>query len=719
LIAATIWRCADVRIVRVTAHAFGPLAGDTLELAEGLTVIYGPNESAKSSWHAALYAALCGRRRVASGDEKEFADRHRPWDRAEWEVSAEVVLADGRRVELRHDLAGKVACYAKDLDLVADYSKEITGIEKGEVPDASRWLGLDRRAFLATACVRQADLLSVTEQAGGIREHLQRAAATAGADATAAAALAELTRFQSIRVGSAQTRTKPLQAAEHGDVAARQALAIAREHQAELERRTVQARELREAAESLRVRLHGQETAQAHADAIRLEADAERLHRRATEATELTATLAAPVAEDPPAAPIAAALATWESLPAAPASTAQSTVDSAARARRQSTLMLVGGVALILFSVYLFVAGLVGPAAAAAGAGVTAAAIGLFLSGRASARHRALAVAEVGRHEERGRWDAAAERASAQVVAAATMIGLGTVEPAVALPSLHAWLADEPTRAARREQRVVWRSRLVDLLDGGVLADLQRRADEARAQATRARHALPSNSGEGVDTGVGVVGATGLRQEHEEADRRALLAEKDLAEYASSHTSVADAEERALAAAAELTRVRELDRILTLTKTYLTRAQERVHRDIAPRLAGALRRDLAAITADRYTDAVVDPASLVVQVRGAGGRLRDADRLSLGTAEQVYLLLRVALAEQLVKPGESCPLLLDDVTAHADHDRTEQMLRLLLGVAARHQVVLFTQQEQVRDWAKVHLDGDHHALRELTTVASV
>ena len=135
------------------------------------------------------------------------------------------------------------------------------------------------------------------------------------------------------------------------------------------------------------------------------------------------------------------------------------------------------------------------------------------------------------------------------------------------------------------------------------------------------------------------------------------LAEQALAEYAAAQTSVAEAEERAQAAAAELAGVRDLDRILSLTEHYLTRAQDRVHREIAPRLASAVRQDLAVVTAGRYVDAVVDPTTLAVGVRGPGGRLRNADRLSVGTAEQVYLLLRVALAEQLVRPGESCPLL--------------------------------------------------------------
>ena len=62
-----------MRIERVVAHAFGPLIDATLDLAPGMTVVYGPNEAGKSSWHAALYAGLCGVRRGRGG-----ADRRGP-----------------------------------------------------------------------------------------------------------------------------------------------------------------------------------------------------------------------------------------------------------------------------------------------------------------------------------------------------------------------------------------------------------------------------------------------------------------------------------------------------------------------------------------------------------------------------------------------------------------------------------------------------------------
>ena len=203
-----------MRIRSVTAHAFGPLSNETLELAEGITVLVGDNESAKSSWHAAIYAAVCGRRRGRGRsrlDEQRFADLHKPWDGDAWLVSAQLDLDDGRRIEMWHDLAGRVDCHAKDLVVGTDVSNEV--ISDG-APDGSRWLGLDRDSFAATACVEQAHLLRVLDDADGLQEHLQRAAATAGTDATAAAALDCLDDFAREHVGLERANsTKPLQRA--------------------------------------------------------------------------------------------------------------------------------------------------------------------------------------------------------------------------------------------------------------------------------------------------------------------------------------------------------------------------------------------------------------------------------------------------------------------------------------------------------------------------
>ena len=313
---------------------------------------------------------------------------------------------------------------------------------------------------------------------------------------------------------------------------------------------------------------------------------------------------------------------------------------------------------------------------------------------------------------------AARDRLGARVRAAAALVGVAVgTDVEATIPALATWLDAEPDRAAQRNRIREWRSRLNHVLDGLTLAELRQRADEAgrrldlRDDADAAADE-PDDAGGDEDE----VDEVALRRAAEELAERAVRAETDLVAWQRTITPVAEAEERAATAAAELSRVRDLDRVLSLTRDFLSHAQDRVNRAIAPRLAAAVGRDIAAVTAGRYREAIVDPTTLEVQVRDPSGRLRDAGRLSFGTTEQVYLLLRVALAEHLVRGGESCPLLLDDVTVHADAERTREIMELLLGVAQRHQVVVFSQQEQVRQWAAERLDDPRHALRELTPV---
>lgn len=176
---------------------------------------------------------------------------------------------------------------------------------------------------------------------------------------------------------------------------------------------------------------------------------------------------------------------------------------------------------------------------------------------------------------------------------------------------------------------------------------------------------------------------------------------------------MARADEDVDAAEARMRRVEQLRRTTALARRYLARAQEQTHSDVAPVLAATLRSWLPGVTRGRYVDALVDPETLAVQVYGSTGRWRPVDRLSAGTADQVYLLLRMALAQHLAATGETCPLLLDGVTAQADAERTTDMLELLLKLGEERQIVLFTQEEAVLRWARAHLDGDRHRVREL------
>lgn len=269
-----------MRIQRVLARAFGPFHGSSLGFAPGMTVVAGPNEAGKSSWHAATRLALTGLRRArgrATAADAALTERHRPWDDPdEWSVETIVQLDDGRTVEIRQDLAGKVACAAIDVGLGRDVSDEILD----GTPDASRWLGLDRDSFATTVSVSQADVLAVAEAAEQLQEQMQRAAATRGTDATAAQAIDRLTEFRREAVGADTIAARgPLRAAKTRVSIARQALIEAQAKHADYLERGARAelaeRHLSEARGALEIARWAQATKAAERAALRARRAAE------------------------------------------------------------------------------------------------------------------------------------------------------------------------------------------------------------------------------------------------------------------------------------------------------------------------------------------------------------------------------------------------------------------------------------------------------------
>ena len=104
---------------------------------------------------------------------------------------------------------------------------------------------------------------------------------------------------------------------------------------------------------------------------------------------------------------------------------------------------------------------------------------------------------------------------------------------------------------------------------------------------------------------------------------------------------------------------------------------------LGPVLNEAVRRWLKDVTAGRYDDVRIDPESLEVQAHETQGEWRPAALLSHGTAEQIYLLLRVALAGEIARPDPDDPGPREPAGGGA-RDQAVEGGQALLPVAAGH-----------------------------------
>jgi DNA repair exonuclease SbcCD ATPase subunit len=304
--------------------------------------------------------------------------------------------------------------------------------------------------------------------------------------------------------------------------------------------------------------------------------------------------------------------------------------------------------------------------------------------------------------------DLAARRAAErQLVEVAEATGCSALA-IVGLPdALRDWLSAQEALDQDHQRRERTLARLDQILDGLTL-------DELEAKITR----LVADAGEPPPDDAPPL--ADRRTELSELQGRARTSRDALLELvgridtAEKHLrDVSAAGEAEARAAGEVGRLTALSEDLDAATEILGAAQQKVHADIAPLLNETIRPWVPRITRGRYDDIRVNPATLEVEAHEAGGQFRPATVLSHGTTEQLYLLLRLALAQHLTTTGERAPVILDDITVQSDAYRTVAALDLLHELSTEHQVVLFSQEDEVLRWAEQQLDGSADRLIRL------
>ncbi len=267
------------------------------------------------------------------------------------------------------------------------------------------------------------------------------------------------------------------------------------------------------------------------------------------------------------------------------------------------------------------------------------------------------------------------------------------------------WLENRERRL--QERRHDW-DRLQRLLDGTDRQTLAAQRDAVARERTRTGDSITDETDELRTLGDAALERM-LAEARVDAEKARLEVNRHEVRLAADADlpSLAELEEEHAAAEREVDLLRRASGILDKTRGHLEAAQDEVHRMLAPDLREKLEKRLSLVTNGRYSAVRIDPEEgMEVQLEVEDGVYRSATELSHGTVDQTYLLLRIGLAEALGDKKESAPLFLDDATVHSDTDRTSRFLDLLLALSDERQIVVFSQEQEVRQWAAKRLVGD-------------
>lgn len=133
--------------------------------------------------------------------------------------------------------------------------------------------------------------------------------------------------------------------------------------------------------------------------------------------------------------------------------------------------------------------------------------------------------------------------------------------------------------------------------------------------------------------------------------------------------------------------IQEKNKCIQATKDLLEKAYEKMKKSVTPKFTQNLSELIEKITNGKYKKVSINEENgLVVELEN--GEYVPANLLSAGTIDQLYLSLRLSMINEISK--EKMPIILDEIFAYSDEERLKNTILFLIDEAKEHQIILLT-----------------------------
>ena len=153
-------------------------------------------------------------------------------------------------------------------------------------------------------------------------------------------------------------------------------------------------------------------------------------------------------------------------------------------------------------------------------------------------------------------------------------------------------------------------------------------------------------------------------------------------------------EEKLQGALEEKEELLKLDKSINIAKQAMEQAYEEMKKEITPKFTKNLSNIVDKISAGKYNKIkFVDGEGLIIELEN--GEYVNANKLSIGTIDQLYLSLRLSAMQEITK--EKMPIILDETFAYYDNSRLENILKYIDSDLKENQVIIFTCSNREKD----------------------
>lgn len=129
------------------------------------------------------------------------------------------------------------------------------------------------------------------------------------------------------------------------------------------------------------------------------------------------------------------------------------------------------------------------------------------------------------------------------------------------------------------------------------------------------------------------------------------------------------------------------NKCIQIAKSFLENAYEKMKSSVTPKFTQNLSSIVQNIANQKYQKVSIHEEKGLI-VEDENGQYIPASLLSTGTIDQLYLALRLSMLNEITK--EKMPIILDETFAYFDDERLKNILQYLVNEANEHQIILLT-----------------------------
>ncbi|UNC92388.1 AAA family ATPase [Candidatus Contubernalis alkaliaceticus] len=233
------------------------------------------------------------------------------------------------------------------------------------------------------------------------------------------------------------------------------------------------------------------------------------------------------------------------------------------------------------------------------------------------------------------------------------------------------------------EQRLKYEEVLNALLEGTSLQELRKvdlsliDSQEVQSEVSEAQIKMKQRELEKINEEL-----TRIKSRHAELEAKIEATVKD-------YRPLTEVEEQLSIKIMERDNLREQGDALRAAIKMIEIVAKEIHRDFAPKLNEKVSSLISKITNNRYQQVKISKEMDITVMAPETGKHVSIHDLSGGTIDQFYFSVRVMIAD-LVTGNNSLPLILDDCFVQYDRKRLNEVLKCLIELSKKRQVIFFT-----------------------------